>query len=89
MRNTQKSLFLKSLFQKARKILRVMAGNIVLKCAHAKRRCFLLITAQIQKWMATVMENLVKMIHGLKMNGNSINRLVKGWVEKNRINGCV
>lgn len=37
--------------------------------------------------MAIEMENLVKVIHGSKMNGNLINRLVKGWVEKNRING--
>ena len=28
------------------------------------------------------MVTLVKMIHGLKMSGNLINRLVKGWVEK-------
>ena len=43
---------------------------------------FLLITARIQKWMVMEMENLVKIIHGLKMNGNLINRLIKGWVEK-------
>ena len=61
MKNTQSSLFLK-----ARKILRVMAGNIVLKCAHAKRRYFLLITARIQKWMAMAMENLVRGIQGFK-----------------------